>query len=239
MTDELRSRLLPVLDLKGGQVVRGIGGRRDEYRPVISKWTSSSDPLNVAVALRERFGFQRFYVADLGAICERLPHKREISALIQEGFQFDLDTGVRSQTDCESILETPQTRAVLGLETIETPAIVEQIAAELPTSRLVFSLDLKAGTPMGTSDWPRSAMDIAAIAIGTGIQTLIVLDLAAVGSDGGCPTLPLCREIRARWPDIELITGGGIRDEVDVHRAIDSGVDQVLVASALHDGRLL
>jgi phosphoribosylformimino-5-aminoimidazole carboxamide ribotide isomerase len=238
MTDELRSRLLPVLDLKNGQVVRGIGGRRDEYRPIISKWTDSSDPLTVAIALREHFGFERFYVADLGAICERVPHTPQLDALIQEGFELDLDAGARSQADCASILETPRIRAVLGLETIESPQVLERIAAESPAPRLAFSLDLKSRLPLATPHWPASALEIASIAIGAGIQTLIVLDLAAVGSNGGCPTLPLCREIRACWPHVELITGAGVRNELDVHRAIDSGVDQVLVASALHDGRL-
>jgi HisA/HisF family protein len=238
MTDDLRSRLLPVLDLKQGHVVRGIGGRRDEYLPIVSKWTDSSDPPTVAIALRQKFGFQNFYVADLGAICDRADHTQQIQALIQAGFDLDLDAGVRSPSDCASLLETPRIRAILGLETIENPLILSQIAAQSPPSRLAFSLDLKSGLPLRSSAWPASAMEIASLVIGAGIQTLIVLDLAAVGSGRGCPTLPLCQEIRRRWPTIELITGGGIRNEGDVQSAVDSGVDLVLVASALHNGQL-
>jgi phosphoribosylformimino-5-aminoimidazole carboxamide ribotide isomerase len=239
MTDWLRSRLLPVLDLKGGHVVRGVGGRRDEYRPIVSKWTRSSVPLEVARALREQLGFDRFYVADLDAICRSAPHRRELRSLIDDGFQLDLDAGIRSLSDCEAVLEFPGVRAVIGLESLGTPSTLEQIVSRLPASRLVFSIDLKAGTSLGTDRWPGSPIEIASIVLGIGIQNLIVLDLAAVGEGTGCPTLDLCREIRTRWPGVELMTGGGVRNEADVRLASDSGVDRVLVASALHDGRIV
>ena len=41
-------KILPVIDLMGGQVVRGVAGRRDQYRPVVSRLTPSSAPLDVA-----------------------------------------------------------------------------------------------------------------------------------------------------------------------------------------------
>ena len=44
-------RLIPVLDLMNGKVVRAVGGRRDEYRPVVSTLTPSTEPVEVAMAL--------------------------------------------------------------------------------------------------------------------------------------------------------------------------------------------
>jgi phosphoribosylformimino-5-aminoimidazole carboxamide ribotide isomerase len=41
-----------------------------------------------------------------------------------------------------------------------------------------------------------------------------------------------------RHPEVELITGGGVRDADDLAALRQSGVAGVLVASALHDGRL-
>src|SRR5437868_13104425 len=60
--------ILPVIDLMGGQVVRGVAGRREAYRPMVSTLTDSSDPLAVACAFRKRFGFEELYLADLDAI---------------------------------------------------------------------------------------------------------------------------------------------------------------------------
>jgi len=238
MTDRIRSSLLPVLDLKEGHVVRGVGGRRNEYRPIVSRWTASSEPVEVARALRDRFGLHHFYVADLDAICEGTPHRQAISALVEEGFTLDVDAGVRSERDCAAVLEHPGCRSVIGLETLDSPAVLEQIVHRLPSSRLVFSIDLKQGASMGSDRWPRAPMEIAARVMEAGVESLILLDLAAVGSGNGCPTLALCRAVRAQWPRAELITGGGIRDGGDVKGAVDSGADRVLVASALHDGRI-
>ena len=39
-------------------------------------------------------------------------------------------------------------------------------------------------------------------------------------------------------PDVELVAGGGIRGVEDLLRLAEAGCDAVLVASALHDGRI-
>ena len=61
-------RIIPVLDLLKGQIVRGIAGQRQEYRPIVSKLSASSNPLDVARAFRDHLNFTLFYLADLDAI---------------------------------------------------------------------------------------------------------------------------------------------------------------------------
>ena len=64
---------------------------------------------------------------------------------------------------------------------------------------------------------------------------MIVLDLAGVGAEAGVPTIPLCQRLRAvHGPEIEIITGGGVRNADDLRALEAAGVDGVLVASALH-----
>ena len=61
-------RVLPVLDVLKGHVVRGVAGRRQEYRPIQSRLASSSQPLAIAGGFRRHFGLTEFYLADLDAI---------------------------------------------------------------------------------------------------------------------------------------------------------------------------
>src|SRR5207248_953553 len=61
-------RVIPVLDLMNGVVVRGVAGRRSEYRPLVSRLTMSCAPEDVVAALQTHFGFTEYYVADLDAI---------------------------------------------------------------------------------------------------------------------------------------------------------------------------
>ena len=74
--------------------------------------------------------------------------------------------------------------------------------------------------------------------IACGIRELIVLDLAAVGTGLGIPTLQLCQDIRRLSPDVRIISGGGVDSASCVAGAARAGLDGLLIASALHDGRL-
>ena len=47
----LAMRRLSIIDLQGGRVVRGVAGRRDQYRPIVSQLVSSSSPGQLARAL--------------------------------------------------------------------------------------------------------------------------------------------------------------------------------------------
>jgi len=129
---------------------------------------------------------------------------------------------------------------VAAQETLPGPAALREIIAAVGPQQTIYSLDLQGGRLLGTAAGWQSldACGRALEAIECGATSLIVLDLAGVGASGGVATLELCRQIRRLLPAVELITGGGIRGRDDLLRARDTGVDGVLVATALHDGSL-
>src|SRR5438067_3401544 len=91
--------LLPVIDLLGGAVVRGVGGRRSEYRPVVSRLTRSTGPFDVAAAFRDHFGLSDLYLADLDAIAGREPAFATFDGLCERGNRCWVDAGVRDEED--------------------------------------------------------------------------------------------------------------------------------------------
>jgi phosphoribosylformimino-5-aminoimidazole carboxamide ribotide isomerase len=232
-------RVLPVLDLLAGQVVRGVGGRRHEYRPVVSRLTPSCRPLDVAEAFRTRFGLRELYVADLDAIAGAPPALETYAALHAGGFRLWVDGGVRDAATACPLAAAGMEGVIVGLENVAGPAALREVTAELG-QRVVFSLDLKDGIPLGD----RAAWDaadgraIAARAVAVGVRRIIVLDLARVGGGVGTGTEDLCRDLVVSYPGVEILAGGGVRGPDDVRRLRDCGVAGVLVASALHDGRL-
>src|SRR4051812_35568829 len=90
----LTMRILPVLDLKGGAVVRGIAGRRSEYRPIESRLCGDASVRGVAGALKTTFGFDECYVADLDAIGGAEPAWALYDAARSEGFRLWIDAGI-------------------------------------------------------------------------------------------------------------------------------------------------
>ena len=129
-------------------------------------------------------------------------------------------------------------RVVLGLETLAGPAALLASLALLG-DRAVFSLDLRAGQPLTATNWGSAdPWDLACRAIDMGVRRVLVLDLARVGVGQGTGTEDLCGRLAAAWPAVEISAGGGVRDVGDLVRLRKQGVAAVLVASALHDGRL-
>jgi phosphoribosylformimino-5-aminoimidazole carboxamide ribotide isomerase len=233
--------LLPVLDLKAGLVVRGVGGRRDEYRPIVSRLTASPRPVDVALAFRDHFGLTELYLADLDAIAGKDPALALFTELRSLGFRLWVDAGIREVADAHPLAEIGVDRLVAGLETLSGPETLASLCETFGSDRIVFSLDLKEGRPLGNlSAWDGGdARAIAARAVSLGIRRLIVLDLARVGGQRGTGTEEMCAHLARSFPQVELVAGGGIRNTEDLKRLEACGVKAALVASALHQGRLL
>lgn len=75
------------------------------------------------------------------------------------------------------------------------------------------------------------------MAVAAGVDAIIVLDLARVGTSSG-PDFEMMRRVRAAVPDATVLPGGGIRGLDDLRRLAGVGCQGALVATALHDGRL-
>ena len=237
-------RIVPVIDLLRGDVVRGIAGQRHEYRPVSSVLCQEASPAAVGRAFR-RLDFKEVYVADLDAIGGAEPDWMSYETLLDCGFKISVDAGVN---DVATALRLADYRLgnrqldtlIVGSESLVDSRLLAEIAAHVDASRLVFSLDLREGRPIvACRQWrAHSADEIAAEAIGMGIGRMIVLDLARVGVGDGIGTLALCRRLREKFPALEITSGGGVRSVDDLRLLADAGCDAALVASALHDGRI-
>lgn len=232
-------RVIPVLDVQAGRVVRGVAGRRSEYWPWISPLCPSAEPVELARSFRDRFGLTTLYVADLDAIAGAPPATPLFTTLRHEGFHLWVDAGLRDAGDAVPLMEAGVDRLVAGLETVAGADALGRILPAVSGARLVFSLDLKAGKPLAASEWDAATpIELARQALALGVRSLLLLDLAHVGIGGGTGTDDLLSKLRNEDRIVELTVGGGVRDCADLDRLRDLGADNVLVASALHDGRM-
>jgi len=231
--------VLPVIDLLHGLAVRAVAGQRDRYLPVQSVLTDSHQPIDVAESIRHNLGLNQFYVADLDAILHRQPQFGIHRQLADAGFSTLIDAGVQSVTEVERALNGGATNVIVGLETWPSADLLGDLLRDIDGERVWFSLDLKAGRALAGPGWGElSPLEIAQRVIEQGIRQMIILDLAQVGMSRGVQTLELCQQIQARWPDVRLITGGGIRSASDLVGLKQGGFYGALVASALHDGAI-
>ena len=235
-------RLIGVIDLLGGRAVHARGGQRDLYRPIdrVAGVEVGGDPQALARTYRERFALRELYVADLDAIRGAPLQTAPLAAIAGTGVRFWLDAGIRTVDEARRAFDAGAARVVVGLETLPSYADLAAISQASEPERVAFSLDLRDGEPIVAAAAEIAGLapeSIAQRAVAAGAATVIVLDLARVGSGRGVAFDMLAR-IRAAVPEVQLFAGGGVRGAEDVMRLHAIGCDGVLVASALHDGRL-
>ena len=221
-------QIIPVLDLKQGVVVRARMGQRDQYRPIETPLSPTSDPLDVARGLRTLCRFTSFYIADLDAIEGRGDNRASIARLAAEfpDVTFWVDNGIADPDRATAWLDANLGHLVLGSESQRDTALLRRLAA---SDRVVLSLDFRGPDFVGPSAllsdpslWPRR---------------VIVMTLARVGSGAG-PDLARLAAIRAAAPRCAIYAAGGIRDASDLAQLTAAGIAGALVASSLHDGQL-
>jgi HisA/HisF family protein len=231
-------RILPVIDLEGGAVVHAVRGERGRYRPVRTCLSRDRDPLSVARAFRAQLGLDELYVADLQAIVGGPPQREEIAALARET-RVLVDAGVSDVAGVRALLALGCAGVVIGTETLADLMALRLIRAEWPEAALVVSLDMRDGRILARDRGLAALGPLEAMAVLTdaGAHTVIVLDLGRVGTAGGAD-LALVAALSARFPEVELLAGGGVRDAEDLRALAAAGAAGALVATALHSGAI-
>lgn len=237
-------RIIPVVDILNGQAVRAIGGLRESYRPVQGGLADSSDPLAVAESLLAAAQADELYVADLDAITGPAAPSPAVKTLLERlRCRIWVDIGIRQYADRLRVPDRSYVCPVVGFETARSWETLRATRDHSGRRPIALSIDLRDGELLGNwRGWelngPRDVVGLAGRAIEMGVESLIVLDVARVGRGSGCGTEHHCQLLRSHFPTVDLIAGGGVRGWADVDQLGESGVDGVLVASALHDRAL-
>lgn len=221
-------RIIPVLDLMGGEVVRAEQGRRDRYRPIATPLSAGADVVAVAEGLRRLHPFSTFYIADLDAITGKTPNADALARLhgMDNPPQLWVDAGFADGDALAAALDEPSLCPVLGSESQADDTLLRRFRDR---SNLILSLDFFADGFHGPKSllqhselWPR---------------TVIAMTLAKVGTAAG-PDFKRLAEIKARAGERAVIAAGGVRNEADIRALSGLGIAGALVATSLHDGTL-
>lgn len=230
-------KIIGVIDLLGGGAVHAKGGCRHGYRPleIAGGLPIDGDPSLLARLYIDQLGIDELYLADLDAIAGGAEDDAAVRAIAETGARLWLDAGVSTVAQARRALDRGATRVVVGLETLTSFDALREIVVTTSPDSIAFSLDLRDGHPITSGESLRGLpIDvIAAGAADAGARSVIVLDLARVGSGRGIDLAALTT-VRQAIPDVTLLVGGGIRGVDDLRDLAAVGCDGVLVATALH-----
>ena len=231
-------KVIPVIDILNGVAVHAVRGKRKEYQPLKSILFNSADPLEAASAFK-MVGFAELYVADLDSILGKgtnLPVVEKIAEKTK--LKIMVDAGISSIEKAQEAFRGKASKVIVGTETLQNLDFVKEAVEFFGSERVVVSIDLMKGEVLIKSEKAKSmgALALARVFQEMGVTDLVVLDLARVGSGEGVDVSQL--EEFVRIPNFRVFVGGGVRDIEELEVLKIKGVSGVLLATALHTGKI-
>jgi phosphoribosylformimino-5-aminoimidazole carboxamide ribotide isomerase len=217
-------KLIPVIDLKNGIVVHAKYGERQNYQPIKSVLTTKSDIFSVLNGFLQLHDFDTFYIADLDAITGQDSQNNLIEQVLNDfpKIRFWIDAGYqKSRPFLSNYLP------VLGSECFTDENFFELTDFK---KRFVLSLDFGTkGEKLGSQKFFEET--------NLWSENVIVMTLNRVGTSNGV-ALDLLKKFKGDYPRTHFIAAGGVKNSVDLAQLEKIGVNQVLIASALHSGAI-
>ena len=226
--------IIGVIDLLHGRAVHAVAGDRRNYQPI-----AGGDAVALATSYLSHPQVSALYVADLDAIEQRSSNDAIVRALVALGRPVWLDAGITTVAQATHALALGVATVVVGLETLTSFDALREVCDAVGGNRVAFSVDLRNGEPIiaGTLAERSTPERLAALGVDAGAGTIIVLDLARVGTSAGIDTA-LMTSIRRAVPHVALIAGAGIGDLKELPQLARFGCDAALVATALRSAVL-
>lgn len=229
-------QIIPAIDLRNGQCVRLMQGRRAEAT------VYDGDPVEIARAFAEA-GAPMLHVVDLdGAFAETRSPNRAVARRIIEAVEIPVQFGggLREISDVRELIESGAARVVVGTLVLESEERLTRLV-ELFGTRVAVGLDARGGRVV-TRGWEKqeevTAIELAARVAALGVSRIIYTDVARDGTLEGVNVEQTCAVARASG--LPITASGGVSSLADIERlktACGTSIDSVIVGKALYEKR--
>lgn len=224
-------QVLPAIDIWDDKVVclaRGDFSTATVY---------SDDPPAVARAFKDQ-GAELLHVVDLEGARSGALNEELWTVMCAAGVRFQAAGGLRSVEDVAQVICFGATRAVLGSLAVWKPDEMRDLVRSLGADRVVAAIDVRNGRAVG-SGWTDEGRPLPNVLEGVSASGVGRVLLTSIERDGlmGGPGLDLLAEVRAEYPQLSLISSGGVSTLSDLADLASLGADEAIVGRALYEKR--
>ncbi len=229
--------IFPAIDLKEGQCVRLVQGRRED------KTVYSNSPGEMARSFEQQ-GAEYLHVVDLDGAFEGEPRNfqaiTEIAGAITIPFQ--VGGGLRTRADVTRMLDLGASRVIIGTRAVHNPLFMQELLQEYGPERILLGIDAHDGM-VAMEGWvEKSTLD--AFQFGRtmghlGVKTAIYTDIARDGLLQG-PNLPAIEKM-VRHSGLNIIASGGVstpENIIALKELEPLGLVGAIVGKALYEGKI-
>jgi phosphoribosylformimino-5-aminoimidazole carboxamide ribotide isomerase len=231
-------RLIPAIDLRGGQCVRLMQG------DFAAETRYETEPRALLDKYRD-FGTEWLHVVDLdgardGALGAGVGNRAIIEDLAaQNTLKLQVGGGLRNTAAVAQLLDLGVARAVVGSAAVLQVEQVRSWLTHFGAERMTLAFDVRLdrhGTPrVATHGWrEQSGLSLweAVANYAADVVHVLCTDVSRDGSLSG-PNVELYREAVRRHPRIQWQASGGIRNSYDLHALADAGAAAAISGRAL------
>ena len=227
-------RLFPAIDLYEKQAVRLYKG---DYN---KKTVYSDDPVSVAKSFADS-GAKFIHLVDLeGAKFGTTPNFSVIGAIIKESkLKAEIGGGIRSEEVIKKYIDAGAMRVILGTAAIENPEFLKDMVSKYG-DKIAVGVDVKNNL-VATHGWTecseKSCFEFIEELVAIGVKAIICTDISKDGVLKG-PNIELYKEIKDRFPTLELVASGGVSSIDDVKNLSDAQMPSAILGKALYEKKL-
>ena len=226
-------KVLPAIDLKGGQCVRLQKGDYGTAQKVAEDAVETAKGFLAA-------GARLIHMVDLdGAKSGSRANYDVVRRVIDcTSAAVELGGGIRSMEDLRHVLSLGISRAVIGSAAVRNPAFVREACAVFG-DKVAVGIDARGGT-VRTEGWLHDSgeeyLAFARRMVGYGVQTIIFTDIEKDGLLGG----PNFEQLAALRDAVSctIVASGGVSTLEDVRRLKALGIDEAIAGKAVYTGAL-
>ncbi len=226
--------VIPSIDLKSGRCVRLYQG--DYQRETVY----SEDPLAVAQSWQDQ-GAPRLHLVDLDGAAAGTPVNLDIISNIIDQLTIPVQVGggIRDQQAAERLLDGGADRVVIGTAAVQDPPFVQHLCREFGSHRVVVAVDAREGQ-VAIRGWTEktavSALGLANQMSRLGVTRILYTDIQR---DGTLTEPNFAANARlVKETGLAVLASGGIASLDHIRGLAQTGVEGVVVGSALYTGAM-
>lgn len=236
LTDQSTNmHIIPAIDIIEGKCVRLTQGDYER------KKIYNEDPLEVAKMIEDA-GLHRLHVVDLdGARSGHIVNQAVLERITRStNLWVDFGGGLKSDEDVRIAFESGARQITGGTIAVKQPEVFRKWLETYGPERIILGADVRDGH-IAVSGWQersdRMLLPFLEEYVGAGVRTTICTDVSKDGLLEGS-ALPIYREIRANFPDLELIASGGVTTMEELAQLAQIGCYGAIIGKAIYEGHL-
>ena len=225
--------IMPAVDIKNGKCVQLVQGEPG------SEMVEIENPELVARHW-ENLGAKNIHVIDLDGTINGIASFDIIKKILNEvSVPIQLGGGIRSMDYARQLLDLDIERIIIGTMGIKNPETIEELSDEYGSDRIMISLDSKDNKVV-IKGWQekigKSPTELSQSFKDHGAGSILFTNVDVEGLLGGFYTEPV--EELKKSVDIPIVYSGGVTTIDDLKLLNESGVDGVVIGSALYTDKI-